>query len=159
MVRKGIRIKIKIDTLVLALSSPLIVGIYNQSSLIKTYRSNEPSSEALPKIFDEILRFYDIGTLFYTNGPGSFMSIKVSYVFLKSLSIALKIPLLACDGFTFNANSPIKALGSQWFFKEEEGIVLKPNPKNEASQFILPLTLDKSLFENKNEPLYILPAV
>ncbi|MDR2636173.1 MAG: hypothetical protein LBC08_05025 [Campylobacteraceae bacterium] len=143
----------------LALSSPLAVGIYSQNNLIKTYESSESSSESLPKIFDDILRAYDVGALFYTNGPGSFMSIKVSYVFLKTLSIALKIPLLACDGFAFNANSPIKSLGSQWFFKEKEGIVLKENPKNEAARFTLPLTLDKSLFESENEPLYILPAV
>lgn len=143
----------------IALSSPLIVGIYNQNTLIKTFESSEPSSEALAKIFDEVLHSYDIGTLFYTNGPGSFMSIKVSYIFLKSLSIALKIPLLACEGFAFNANSPIKALGSQWFFKEKEGIVLKENPINEAARFTLPLILDKSLFESENEPLYILPAV
>ncbi|MDR0762562.1 MAG: hypothetical protein LBF13_05905 [Campylobacteraceae bacterium] len=143
----------------IALSSPLIVGIYNQNTLIKTFESSEPSSEALAKIFDEVLHSYDIGMLFYTNGPGSFMSIKVSYIFLKSLSIALKIPLLACEGFAFNANSPIKALGSQWFFKEKEGIVLKENPINEAARFTLPLILDKSLFESENEPLYILPAV
>jgi hypothetical protein len=135
------------------------VGIYNQNTLIKTFESSEPSSEALAKIFDEVLHSYDIGMLFYTNGPGSFMSIKVSYIFLKSLSIALKIPLLACEGFAFNANSPIKALGSQWFFKEKEGIVLKENPINEAARFTLPLILDKSLFESENEPLYILPAV
>jgi hypothetical protein len=135
------------------------VGIYNQNSLIKTFESSEPSSEALPKIFYEILHSYDVNALFYTNGPGSFMSIKVSYVFLKTLSVALKIPLLACDGFAFNANSPIKALGSQWFFKEKEGIVLKQNPKNETTCFTLPLTLDKSLFGSENEPLYILPAV
>jgi hypothetical protein len=135
------------------------VGIYHENRLIKRYESPEASSEALPKIFDEILRLYDVKALFYTKGPGSFMSIKVSYVFLKSLSIALKIPLLACEGFVFNQNSPIKALGSQWFFKEKEGIVLKQNFENEAAPFVLPSDLDKSLFGSQNEPLYILPAV
>jgi hypothetical protein len=136
-----------------------MVGVYDQNRLIKTFESAKPSSEALSEIFDEILHSYNIDTLLYTNGPGSFMSIKVSYVFLKSLSIALEVPLLACDGFTFNANLPIKALGSQWFFKEKEGIVLKQNLKNETAQFTLPLILDKSLFDGNNEPFYILPAV
>jgi hypothetical protein len=127
--------------------------------LIKTYANDEPSSEALPKIFDEILRMYCINGLFYTNTPGSFMSIKASYVFLKSLSIALEAPLFACEGFVFNGNAPIKALGSQWFFKEKEGIVLKQNPKGETSSFVLPFKLDKNIFGIESEPVYILPAV
>lgn len=87
------------------------------------------------------------------------MSIKVSYVFLKTISIALKVPLFACEGFAFNENSPIKALGSQWFFKENETVVLKQNPNTEAVPFALPLMLDKSIFGVNSEPLYILPAV
>jgi hypothetical protein len=136
-----------------------LAGVYDKNSLIKEYKSDEPASEALPKIFDEILHDYDIGALFYINTPGSFMSIKVSYVFLKSLSIAVKAPLFACEGFAFNGNAPIKALGSQWFFKEKEGIVLKPNPAEEASSFALPFVLDKNMFSTESEPLYILPAV
>jgi hypothetical protein len=135
------------------------VGIYTKGTLIKIYESAEASSEALPKIFDEILHVYELNGLFYANGPGSFMSIKVSYVFLKSLAIVFKIPLFACDGFAFNKNAPIKALGSQWFFKEKEDIMLKQNPKNETTPFVLPSILDKSLFNSESEPLYILPAV
>ncbi|MDR2789373.1 MAG: hypothetical protein LBB59_00100 [Campylobacteraceae bacterium] len=135
------------------------MGVYHENSLIKAYKSDENASEALPKIFHEILSAYDIAALFYTNGPGSFMSIKVSYVFLKSLSIALEIPLFACEGFAFNGNAPIKSLGSQWFFKEKDGIGLRQNPKNEASLFALPSMLDKNIFNIESKPLYILPAV
>ena len=39
------------------------------------------------------------------------MAIKVAYIFLKTISITRSIDLYACEGFEFNQNSPIKALG------------------------------------------------
>jgi hypothetical protein len=145
--------------LVVALSSPLLVGIYKDDKLIKTYESSQNVSDALPKIFKEILQEFECEEFFYANGPGSFMAIKVGFVYLRSMQIALNIPLYACDGFEFNQNSPIKALGNQWFFKEKEGIVLKQNSGEPIKPFTLPEVLERSRFGKSNTPLYILPAV
>ncbi|XPV52291.1 MAG: hypothetical protein ACNI3H_07725 [Halarcobacter ebronensis] len=48
------------------------------------------------------------------------MAIKVAYIFLKTLRITKNIPLYASNGFNFNNNSPIKALGKKYFIKEDD---------------------------------------
>lgn len=70
-----------VDLVFITLSSPIQIGIYEERKLIKTIRSDEKSSEVLPNIFSELLDEYDIKGLFYANGPGSFMAIKIAYIF------------------------------------------------------------------------------
>ena len=72
-----------VDVVLVALSSPIQIGIYEDKKLIQTIKSEEKSSEVLPKIYDDILKKYKVKNLFYANGPGSFMAIKVAYIFLK----------------------------------------------------------------------------
>jgi hypothetical protein len=88
------------------------------------------------------------------------MAIKVTYIFLRTLSITQNIPLLAAEGFTFNDNQPIKATGALYFLKKNGKILTKkidaPNPQ---SDFILPQTLEPTLFTEDVLPLYVLPAV
>ena len=107
----------------ISLSSPLQVGIYDNNNLIKQYETKEQTSEALPTLFQEILENFTCKRLFFAKGPGSFMAIKISYVFLKTLSISLGDPLYACDGFMFNANRPIRAMRNLYFMKENEHII------------------------------------
>jgi hypothetical protein len=145
--------------LVIALSSPLLVGVYESDKLIESFKSDEMASDSLPKIFKKILNSFTCKELFYAKGPGSFMAIKVTYVYLKSLQIVLHVPLFACEGFIFNENYPIKALGNQWFFKEREGIVLKENNMAKTKPFKLPNILDRKKFSKENEPLYVLSAI
>ncbi len=147
------------DVLVISLSSPLKIGIYKNSNLIKEYCKNEQTSEILPTVFMEILQMYKIGTLFFANGPGSFMAIKVSYIFLKSLSITLGIQLLGCDGFTFNNNRPIRAMKRVYFVKKDGKIATEVKHDDIEQSFNLPSILEKSLFSKDSEPLYVLPAV
>lgn len=88
------------------------------------------------------------------------MAIKVSYVFLKSFSIAKDIDFKAVDGFYFNNNSPIKALGKTYFIKEGNNIILDTIlPKKEEGEFFLPTILNDKDFTQENLPLYILPAI
>ena len=98
-----------VDLVVLALSSPIMVGVYEDKKLIDSVVTEEKSSEVLPTIYEELDLKYEIKNLFYAKGPGSFMAIKVAYIFLKSLSILKNIPLRATDAFFFNENQPIKA--------------------------------------------------
>jgi tRNA A37 threonylcarbamoyladenosine modification protein TsaB len=110
-------------------------------------------------LFKTILETYVPRRLFFARGPGSFMSIKISYIFLKTISISFGIPLLACDGFAFNDGSAIKAMRNLYFVKKDGVIATKRLDEPVLQPFCLPRELDESLFSNENEPLYLLPAV
>lgn len=87
------------------------------------------------------------------------MAIKISYIFLKTISISLNIPLRACDGFVFNNARPIKAVRNLYFIKEGDTIITKRLDEAVTQTFQLPQKLDISLFSVETEPLYLLPAV
>ena len=135
------------------------MGIYEKNHLIKSYTSENQTSEALPQIFKEILLDYEPSQLFFAKGPGSFMSIKMAYIFLKTLSITLEIPLYATDGFAFNGQKPIKAMRQFYFVKENGMITTQFFDTPQHDLFTLPSRLDEHLFDKNSEPLYILPAV
>ncbi len=137
----------------------MLVGVYENSTLIKEYKTLEMTSEALPKIFKEILDLYECESVYFARGPGSFMSIKITYIFLKSLNISKGIKLFASDGFLFNDNLPIKAVGNLYFVKEGELIKTKKVKEPVQNAFYLPRKIDKNAFTKEIEPLYILPAV
>jgi tRNA A37 threonylcarbamoyladenosine modification protein TsaB len=127
--------------------------------LIQTYESNEQTSDALPALFDVVLKNYVPKRLFFARGPGSFMAIKISYIFLKTMSIGLQIPLLACDGFALNGSAPIRAMRNLYFIKENDTISTVRLDEPVTQPFTLPTLLDVSLFGEETEPLYMLPAV
>ncbi len=145
--------------MVIAVGSPLLVGIYKESLLIDKIETDEKTSEALPLLFENVFKRFEVSSLYYAKGPGSFMAIKISYIFLKTLSIAKNIPLFGADAFNFNQNSPIKAVKSLYFVKENGIIRTKKLDAKESVNFKLPEILDKSVFSLECEPLYILPAV
>ncbi|MEA3331874.1 MAG: hypothetical protein U9Q29_09300 [Campylobacterota bacterium] len=149
----------KVDLLLVALSSPVQIGIYEDSILIDTIVSAEKSSDILPKIFDELLKNYDVKKLFYANGPGSFMAIKVAYIFLKSISILKNIPLYATDAFKFNENQPIKAIGKLCFVKIRSEIKTQKLEIVPQANFRLPDLLDYNEFSKITTPLYCIGAV
>ncbi len=148
-----------VDVVVIALSSPIHIGIYYQKELIKSIVSYEKSSEELPKIFERLFEEYSIKKLFYANGPGSFMAIKVSYIFLKSLSILKDIPLYATDAFYFNNNAPIKAIGKLYFVKVASEIKTQKLLEAPESKFMLHDLLEYSEFSTSTPPLYMIGAV
>ena len=145
--------------MVISLSSPLKIGIYRDNRLIKEYVKAEQTSEVLPYVFAQIVKTYKIKTLFYANGPGSFMAIKASYIFLRTLSISLGIDLLGVDGFKFNENRPIRAMRKVYFLKNSGKIDTKVINEDIEQKFELPKHLDKKIFMKNCEPLYVLPAV
>lgn len=149
----------KVDLLLITLSSPLQIGVYENNELIETIQSEKKSSDILPVMFDELLKRYQIQKLFYANGPGSFMAIKVAYVFLKSMSILKNIPLLATDAFYFNNNTPIKAVGKLYFVKIASEIKTQKLESIPQCIFTLPSVLDYDEFSTNTEPLYMIGAV
>ncbi len=147
------------DALVIALSSPVLVGIYKDGILVEEIRSEGMSSDVLAEIFESLLKRYTFEHFMYAKGPGSFMGIKVTYLFLKTLSITKKVPLLATDAFFFNQNSPIKAVGKLYFVKNRTTIELEPLISPEIIAFELPHCIDIQNFDSDNLPYYGIDAV
>lgn len=149
-----------IEVLVISISNPLLIGVYENKSLKEKIEVEGMTSDVLPKYFEKLLKKYDIKRINYVNTPGSYMAIKVSYVFLKTISITKNIDLFSCNGFEFNENSPIKALGKKYFINTNEGIKVDFLDKNTRIQnFKLPKELNKINFSEKTLPIYNLPAV
>ena len=146
-----------IDIVIISISKPLKIGLYKDNELFEEIETNHMMSDFLPKFFDEILKKYEINNIIYVNGPGSYMAIKLAYIFLKTLQITKNINILASDGFYFNQNKPIKAIGNKYFYKENGKIILKESDK--AGEFNLPKVVNLSDFSNDIEPIYILNAV
>jgi tRNA A37 threonylcarbamoyladenosine modification protein TsaB len=151
--------KKRVDVLLITLTSPILVGVYEDQKLLETIESTEKSSDVLPLIFQELLKKYEIQKLFYANGPGSFMAIKVAYIFLKSLSVLKQIPLYARDAFYFNENQPIKAIGKLCFVKIASEIETQKFQTVPESKFRLPDELDYNEFSTNTTPLYKIGAV
>jgi len=149
----------KVDILLITLTSPILIGIYEDKKLIKTIKSEKKSSDVLPLLFKDIFKEYVVENFFYANGPGSFMAIKVAYVFLKSLSILKDIPLYARDAFYFNENQPIKAIGKLCFVKIASKIETKKFQTVPEVKFHLPEELDYNEFTTNVTPLYKIGAV
>lgn len=70
-----------IEVFVISISNPLLIGIYNDKQLIEEIKQEGMTSDILPIIFKEIINKYDLRGVYYVNSPGSYMSIKVSYIF------------------------------------------------------------------------------
>jgi len=149
----------KVDILLITLTSPIKIGIYEENRLMDTIESTDKSSDILPVIFKELFKLYEPQKLFFANGPGSFMAIKIAYIFLKSLSILKKIPLFATDAFYFNRNSPIKAIGKLYFVKVALEIKTQKLETVPEVCFTLPDVLDYNEFSTETAPLYMIGAV
>lgn len=133
--------------------------MYENGTLLRTITSEDKTSIALPNIINELLKTFTCKELFFVRGPGSFMAIKVTYIFLRTLSIALNLPLFACDGFAVNENSPIPAFGNLFFVKKNGKITTKHLDNKITTSMALPQKLDTIAFSDKIEPLYVLPAI
>jgi hypothetical protein len=153
-----------IDVVLLSIATPVKVGIYYNNKLIEEISMDGKSSDVLEPIFKKI--FYDysdvysVNSISYINTPGSFMAIKMSYIFLKTLSVTYDIKLKAVDGFYFNNGKPIKAIGNRYFIKDKNKIILDKIAKDEdGMNFELPEIINLDDFSDDIEPDYVLPSV
>ncbi|MDZ7818477.1 MAG: hypothetical protein U5K55_07620 [Aliarcobacter sp.] len=149
-----------IEILVITISNPLLIGIYENKKLIKEHKLDGKTSDLLPNLFSKLLHEYNIDRIIYVNSPGSFMAIKVAYIFLKTICITKNIEFKAIDGFEFNENSPIKALGKKYFIKQDNEIKVDFLEKDcIIRDFKLPMCIEKYNFKQETLPIYNLPAV
>ena len=105
------------------------------------------------------MKKYNYSRLIYTNGPGSYMAIKLTYITLRSLEILKGIAFDGCDAFDLNKQNPIKAVGKLYFIKENNTIITKKFDEVVEQRFELPSMLSEVTILNDNKPMYILPAV
>ena len=152
-----------VKVIVISIAHPILVGIYEDNLLIKTISKEGKTSDILPKLFDKIFEEYNVKEIFYVSGPGSYMAIKIAYVFLKTISIVKKIKLYALSGFDFNNNSPIKALGKKYFFRKtidfKDNITIAYLEDRQIEEFLLPTDIRNLKFTENTLPEYNLPAV
>lgn len=148
-----------VEILIIPIANPLLIGLYQKGKLVEKVvgREGEYTSRELPKLMEEILgRYHPIG-FYYIRGPGSYMSIKLAYLFLKTLQIVYQIPFKGAEGFPFSENGVIKGIGNSCFIKKEGIIAIEKGL--EPGRFQLPTQLDYSLFKEETTPLYFLKAV
>ena len=145
--------------LIVSISSPLLIGVYKDGQLIEKIETKEKTSEILLKKLTELSLKYNYAHIVYTNGPGSYMAIKLTYITLRSLEILKGITFSGCNAFDLNGNKPIKAVGKLYFIKEKETIITKKFDEAVEQRFELPSMLSEVTILNDNKPMYILPAV
>jgi hypothetical protein len=136
-----------------------MLGIYEEGELIETISSDKKTSEILLPLVKECLDKYDISTIIYTRGPGSYMAIKLTYIILKTIEIMQGIKCVGCSGFALNGGEPIKAVGNLYFIKEKETIITKKYEQPVNVKFTLPQSIQDLELDEESTPDYILPAV
>ena len=149
----------KYQLLIISISSPLLLGVYEDGLLIQTMSSEKKTSEILLPLLNQCMDEYDIENIIYTRGPGSYMAIKLTYIMLKTIEITRGIPCLGCSGFTLNDGQPIKAVGNLYFIKEKETIITKKYEQPVNAKFTLPLSIHDLELDEESTPEYVLPAV
>ncbi len=145
--------------LIISISSPLLLGVYEDNKLIQTISTELKTSEILLPTIMEMLEKYTISKIIYTRGPGSYMAIKLTYIMLKTLEITRDIKCFGCSGFALNGNQPIKAIGNLYFIKEKETIMTKKYEQPVNAPFALPQSIHDLVLDEESTPEYILPAV
>lgn len=146
-----------IDVVIITLSSPVLIGIYEKHSLIETHTLENRVSDSLAEFFESLQSTYSINAILYTNGPGSYMATKLTYIFLKTYQIVTQTPVFAVKGFRFNNNQPIKAVGHSFFIEENGKISV--TKEGTAGNFYLPKEINVHTFSREITPQYFLNAV
>ncbi len=153
--RKGKIIVVIINTI----SKPMQLGFYENGLLVKQKEYEGLTSDILLPLLYDLLKKYNIKSFIYTNGPGSHMATKITYVLLKTLNIIKGIDFKAVSAFDLNGSKPIKALGKIYFVKEKENIITKKFDNILDSSFYMPKSLDEIEILDSIEPNYNIAAV
>ncbi len=134
-------------------------AIYIEGVLDKQWRRRGYVSDILiDELHSSIVR-HGIEAVIYVNGPGSFMSVKLTYVALETLRIVKAIPFFGCSAFCLNGGRPLKAMGNLYFIKEKETIITQKLNEKIEQVFRFPSVLDDIELKESNQPEYIIPAV
>lgn len=139
--------------MIISLSSPLLVGLYENGIKFKDIVTDEHVSEALISLLDELDSNYKIEKIIYANTPGSFMGLKTAYIILKTFCLVRDCEFLAVSGFELNGGRAIRANKKLSFVMQDKVVVLKPD---EPSPFVLPQKLSMINLGIDTLPEYII---
>jgi tRNA A37 threonylcarbamoyladenosine modification protein TsaB len=145
--------------LIICISNPILFGVYRDDKLIETLSSSKKTSEVLLPFVTKLIDKYNIQSIIYTRGPGSYMAIKLTYIMLKTIEIVKDIKCFGCSAFTLNNAQPIKAIGNLYFIKEKETIITKKLEQPVDASFALPQSIHDLEIDEESTPEYMLPAV
>lgn len=146
-----------ITLLVASFAKPTLIGVYSaQNELIRSFAEDGKITDFLYQITSEIDKNYLIKRLVYTQGPGSFMGLKLAYVFLASFAIARNIPFEAISSFAIA--SKIHAHKNRWFVQNGDRVEVV-EMADQTDLIALPRSIDSIAFESDKLPRYELPAV
>lgn len=149
----------KYQLLLISIASPLLIGVYKDGELIESFSSEKKTSEILLPLLKECMDRYDLNSIIYTRGPGSYMAIKLTYIMLKTIEITKGIKTLGCSAFALNGGAPIKAVGNLYFTKEKETIITKKFEQPVEACFTLPQSIHDLPLDEESTPEYVIPAV
>ncbi|GAA8660208.1 tRNA (adenosine(37)-N6)-threonylcarbamoyltransferase complex dimerization subunit type 1 TsaB [Helicobacter pylori] len=156
----------ELDLALISLGDGVLLGAYQSNFLCASYTSKSKTSEALVEVFSQLFKDFKNPTLpaikgvYYAKGPGSFTSLKLTHVFLHTLSLIHDFELYSTTGFDFNDNTPILAYANKYFVsKERESLIDFKDLKIAPKDFMLPSFLEKDKFTQLNTPFYILPPI
>ncbi|GAA8133219.1 tRNA (adenosine(37)-N6)-threonylcarbamoyltransferase complex dimerization subunit type 1 TsaB [Helicobacter pylori] len=156
----------ELDLALISLGEGVLLGVYQDNFLCTSYTSKSKTSEALVEVFSQLFKDFKNPTLpaikgvYYAKGPGSFTSLKLTHVFLHTLSLIHDFELYSTTGFDFNDNTPILAYANKYFVsKETESLSDFKDLKIVPKDFMLPPFLEKDKFTQLNTPFYILSPI
>ena len=147
------------ELLVISISTPLLIGVYKDKELVETISSEKKTSEILLPLLNTYMERYDLTSIIYTRGPGSYMAIKLTYIMLKTIEIIRGIKCVGCSAFALNNGAPIKAMGNLYFTKEKETIITKKIEQPVNAAFVLPQSIQDLPLDEESTPEYVIPAV
>lgn len=149
----------KFNICLISINKEISIGIYQNNKLIRTIHDTGKTSDVLPLVFQEILNTYKIENIFYANGPGNFSAIKLTHIFVRTLSIISGINTYCADSFYFTNDLYINAYGKIYFIKNGSNIDTVILEESFNTIFNLPQEIKVEDFQSKCAPLYVLPAL
>lgn len=152
--------KLPVTVLLISASRPMRLAVYDRvGAKLESFESDAPATESFYPLFKAIDEKYAIEKLAYARGPGSFMGLKLGYVFMQTLALARNLPFTAASSFVLSDGAPVQAHGKRWFAQEANGIGVKLFEAAPEDRLLPPDRLDLNLFDTNTEPDYFMPAV
>lgn len=118
---------------------------------------------------ETIAYFTPLQAVYYSRGVGSLSAIKLTHVFLHSLSLSTQISIYATNSFYFSRNKEIKAFANMSFFldskehltltDENASAYIRLDKSKQNFKLHLPYILIHDDFSEPCTPLYVTPAV
>ena len=139
--------------MVLSLCSPTQIGVYKNGKLSYALRSEEKAGDYLACAFSDILqKEKKIDEILYANGPGSFLGLKLAYLFLSALAMTQAVNFFAIDIFEITREVPAN---KGFVFIKNKGSI--STVSGSLSCILLPKHIDNLSKSSDLEPFYFLP--